>query len=162
MERAANKKIVRCLLACVCLFLGLSGCSSGGSSGKSADQAADAAKAALLKRSQTFWDAKAITDTAGSYKFLEPEWKAKLSPAQWTGSFGLVKWIEPKVVDSKIDGSFAVIAVEFDWEVMDTWVEGSKGDVTFYAYWINVGGIWYKEEPQKNKPASWDTFPERS
>ena len=149
---------MRFLLASVCLVLALNACQPG----ETAEQTASAAKAALHKRAQTFWDAKAITDTVGSYKFLEPEWKAKLGPTEWAGSFGLVKWIEPEVFESKIEGSFAVVAVKFDWEVMDTWAEGSKGDVIFHEYWVNVGGVWYKEEPEKNNPASWDTFPERS
>lgn len=149
---------VRLLLAPLCLLLALAGCDPMGNDGMSEE----AAKAALFKRAQAFWDAKARTDAEASYRYLEPEWKAKQDPTEWAGTFGLVKWTDPKVVDAKIDGGLAVIAVEFDWEVLDTWAEGSEGNVTFYEYWVNVGGVWYKEEPVKNRPASWDTFPERN
>ena len=102
--------------------------------------------AALKARAQAFWDAKVAKDHARSHAYLEPVWKAKMPLETWITSHGLVEWPRAEVWNVIIRGSKGTACVQYDFVVRGGAVSGESGTAEVGEPWVQVRGVWYKEE----------------
>lgn len=110
---------------------------------------------ALRARAAEFWAARVAGNVDGQWQLLEPRGKGRLSPAEYAGGPGAVKYLAYQVEDAKVDGFFAVVHVRI-------LVQPLLSAVTRQAVapaatmvedrWVRIRGVWYRtleqEEPQ--------------
>lgn len=118
------------------------------------------ARKELIERAQAFWDAKVERQQEQTYRYLEPEWRVRVTEDEWLAEAPVVRWGNAKVLDAKVHGSQGLIKVEFDYEITGTVAAGKKGRTEGTERWIRVDGVWYKQEPKGWETPDWDAFPE--
>src|SRR5262249_6845480 len=110
---------------------------------------------ALRALAAEFWAARVAGNVDAQWQLLEPRGKGRLSPAEYAGGPGAVKYLAYQVEDAKVDGFFAVVHVRILVQPLLSAVTGqavAPAATMVEDRWVRIRGVWYRtleqEEPQ--------------
>ena len=140
------------------LILVAGGCAQSASKGSSASDAPAAARTVvsvapeqdvetLRQRAAAFWAARVSGDVNGQWQVLEPRGKARMTPADYAGAPGAVKYIAYQVEDATVKGYFATVKVRLVIQPILLATRTSPvapASVVVEDKWVRIQGIWYR------------------
>jgi hypothetical protein len=99
---------------------------------------------ALRERAAAFWAARLAGDSKGQWELLEPRGRGRLTPQEYAGGPGALRYLAYQVEDATINGYFATVRVRLMLQpLLPSLVRVPVQTVVAQDSWIRVGGVWY-------------------
>jgi hypothetical protein len=137
------------------VLFGLVGISSAQSSSPSATTGATSTAGdsdTLRERAANFWAARIAGDVNTQWQLLEPRGKARMTPLEYAGSPGAVKYLAYQVEDATVNGYFGTVAVRLLIQPLLPGASSSRvapAGTVVKDQWIRLKGMWYRTLEQE-------------
>ncbi len=102
--------------------------------------------ARLRERAAAYWAARVAGDVNKQWEFLEPRGQGRVTPAEYAGERGGVKYLAYQVEDAAVNGYYAVVKVRILAQPLITGPGRNltpPGAFVLPDRWVRVQGLWY-------------------
>ena len=103
----------------------------------------------LEERVKEYWTLKLQGDELRRYEYLEPSYRAVVSAEEFIRkSAGAAVYTGFEIKEVSIDGSDAVVDLEYTWHIHPSLLKGIKPPIKTVpqeSQWVLVDGVWYKK-----------------
>jgi len=103
---------------------------------------------ALRERAAAFWTARVAGDFQAQWELLEPRGRARMTPQEYAGDRGSVRYLAHQIEGATANGFFGIVKVRVLFRPIPPPSATSRSVPAQASVvddgWVRIGGVWYR------------------